>query len=287
MDNREFSKVLLFEATELLNESTRQDREAYKRGEKNSTYWGKEAAKEEAIGKKLVKDANDLNDEADKAKWYKVNTKKDLRNKADEINDKAGDHYGNAHTARYNGRVASKKSQNESISGLLIAAYEILTEAGARQKYIQILSDKHKKVYDDIEENSKKLSKEPMKRELYGKDIVKSYVDEAKMRLKDKKLNYKFNKLGKEAEKYSARADKNYVGLSKYEDEQYGLYNRPVSKSRDKKAKEAFARDFGGKKPYNAVLHDRINERGEKFKSQHESIAVLLTEAALLLNDED
>ena len=170
---------------------------------------------------------------------------------------------------------------------LLSEATELLNEAGARQKYIQILSDKHKKVANDIKENNEKILREPMKRELYGKNTVKSHIDEAKMKLNDKKLNHEFNKIGKEAEKYSARADKGFVGLSKYEDEEYGLYNRRISKTKDKEAKNRFMKDFGGKKPHNSKLHERINARGEKFKSQHECIAVLLTEAALLLNNED
>ena len=289
MDNRELAQALLCEASELLNESTRQDREEYKKGIKNSKYWGTEAAKEESIGRKLANKADSLRDQADKEKWYKLNTKKDLRNKADDTESDSGEHYSNSHSARYNGKVASKKSQNETVAFLLAEATEILNESNARQKHQTLLKEQRLQLADEIAENKKKLLSEPAKRELYGKNAIKSKIDEARMKLSDKSLSKDFDKIGKTAEKYSARATSKSVDLNRYSDEDFNLHSHYVNKKKDRIAKEKFMEDFGGKKlpKKRRELHARINKRGELFKSQHESIAVLLTEAALLLNNED
>jgi hypothetical protein len=103
------------------------------------------------------------------------------------------------------------------------------------------------------------------------------------MKAKNMKYAKDEEKIEKDARKYSARVTPDYVSAA-FDDKRV-LHGDWVNKSRDRKAKEEFMKDFGGKKPKNAKLHERVNKRGEKFKSQHESIAILLTEAALLLND--
>ena len=67
--------------------------------------------------------------------------------------------------------------------------------------------------------------------------------------------------------------------LGEYNRYNTGSYGQHISRF-DRKAKRDFNEDFASKKPKNVKLHERINKR-----SQNESIAVLLTEAALLLNE--
>lgn len=171
----------------------------------------------------------------------------------------------------------------EFVKVLLCEATELLTEAGARQKYLKILANKQDKVKAEHDQNDKRLEVEPIKRDLFNKNKAKSAVDTAKMKLKDMKLTKEEEKIEKAAEKYSKRVTPDEITAA-LEDKR--VMNAVwVNMIKDKRAKEAFMKDFGGKKPNNVKLHERINKRGAKFKSVHESVAVLLTEAALLLNE--
>ena len=145
------------------------------------------------------------------------------------------------------------------------------------------LGKRQDKVRSDREENRKRLENEPTKREYYGKNAAKSYLDTAKMKIKDNKLAKEEARIMEEAKKISARIDPDNITDSVNNKKR--KHSDWVIHERDRKAKEAFMKEFGGKKPRNAKLHERINKRGEAFKSQNESIAILLTEAALLLNE--
>ena len=173
---------------------------------------------------------------------------------------------------------------NKEFAKVLCEATELLNES-SRQKFETMSRNKRIELADEIAEVQKNRLAEKAKREYFGKNAVKSKIDEAKMKLTEKKLTKDFDKIGKTAEKFSARANKDSVNLSRFEDEDFNLHRSYVNKKKDRKAKEAFMKEFGGKSPKNKKLHERINKRGEAFKSQNESIAILLTEAALLLNE--
>ena len=100
------------------------------------------------------------------------------------------------------------------LQALLCEATELLTEANSRQVHEKNLGKRQDKVRSDREENRKRLENEPAKREYYGKNAVKSYLDTAKMKIIDNKLAKEEARIMEEAKKISARIDPNNITAS-------------------------------------------------------------------------
>ena len=165
----------------------------------------------------------------------------------------------------------------EFASILLSEATEILNEAG-RNNHLRVLANKQDNVRAAKKTIEKRIASEPDKVEYYGKSPLKSKIDTLQLKRAARLLEAEDKKLAKEGKKYSNRVSKD---LSDSLNDDHRMHTNTFEYEKDRKAKEQFMKDFGGKKPKNASLHERINKR----TSQNESIAILLTEAALLLNE--
>ena len=108
MDNREFAEILLSEATEILSEATRYDKEQAKKEDGfSSKHYGNLNGKHFNNARKLSIEAEDARKAADNAKWYQVGKKKALNRKAEDAEDDAGYHYDQANYFASKGRRAA------------------------------------------------------------------------------------------------------------------------------------------------------------------------------------
>lgn len=282
MDNKEFARVLLSEATDILSEAARyKELNAYG---SNSVEEGKKAATRIAMNRKNLNNPNVTSDEIQKNNILSnmdKNVGKSISKRVKEDLDAEARKRTTSAKINLNNKINERtKAQNEDASYLLDVAMEILTEAGARQKYLKILANKQDNVRDAKETVKKRITSEPDKVEYYGKSPLKSKIDTLQLKRAARLLEAEDKKLAKEGKKYSNRVSKD---LSDSLNDDHRMHTNTFEYKKDRKAKEQFMKDFGGKKPKNASLHERINKR----TSQNESIAIILTEAALLLNEED
>ena len=314
MNNKEFAQILLNEASELLTEGARYRKEIKDKDGNSSHSYGKKASKAMAEYKD---DKDELRKGAARMKYYTTSSRPHRNRKTytnmskeereqmyNDIVSKTAIDYTNYSTNKDLGKSLSdynndklnrkmaliekknRKSQNESIAILLTEASELLNEGGGSRRTKADRQEKEKEFY--IEKQKEMPSYETFKK-IQDYDAKGFERENYARRMYDKEKMYdKYSDFNK------ARIYKNHANnAEKLADADFDKRRNKILGYDSQRAYDISQRSKRSlDKFYDSIMnyekkiksgHDKINNISKKL--QNESIAVLLTEAAYLLNE--